>query len=111
MIVAILCMKMVVFLFLGSYMGPALVTAESSLLLTLEEVSQLVSHSHHPGETLANIVSLIQNRFCTDVCSVYLYEPEVNDLLLRATVGLKAESVGHVRMRLDEGLTGLTAEI
>ena len=32
-------------------------------------------------------------------------------MLLRATVGLKAESIGHVRMRLDEGLTGLTAEI
>jgi phosphotransferase system enzyme I (PtsP) len=92
-------------------MGLALVTAESSLLLTLEEVSQLVSHSHHPGETLANIVSLIQNRFCTDVCSVYVYEPDSSELLLGATVGLKAESVGRVRMGLHEGLTGLTAEI
>ncbi|CAN5143218.1 phosphoenolpyruvate--protein phosphotransferase [soil metagenome] len=91
-------------------MGLTLATAESSLLLTLEEVSQLVSHSHHAGETLANIVTLIQARFCTDVCSVYLYEPESNDLLMRATVGLKPESVGHVRMRIDEGLTGLVAE-
>jgi phosphotransferase system enzyme I (PtsP) len=90
--------------------GLALATAESSLLLTLEEVSQLVSHSHHAGETLANIVALIQNRFSTDVCSVYLYEPESNELLLRATVGLKQESVGQVRMRIDEGLTGLAAE-
>ena len=92
-------------------MGTALVTAESSLLLTLEEVSQLVSHSHHPGETLANIVSLIQKRFRTDVCSVYLFEPETSELLLGATVGLKAESVGRVHMRVDEGLTGLTAEV
>ena len=91
-------------------MVQALVTAESSLLLTLEEISQLVSHSHHPGETLANIVSLIQSRFHSDVCSVYLHEPEHGDLVLSATIGLKAESVGHVRMRLDEGLTGLTAE-
>src|SRR5438132_3275500 len=86
-------------------------THESSLLLTLEEISQLVSHSHHPGETLANIVRLIQGRFHTDVCSVYLLEPEQGQLVLGATVGLKPESVGRVRMRLDEGLTGLTAEL
>jgi phosphotransferase system enzyme I (PtsP) len=85
-------------------------TPESSLLLTLEEISQLVSHSHHPGETLANIVRLIQGRFHTDVCSVYLLEPEQGQLVLGATVGLKPESVGRVRMRLDEGLTGLVAE-
>src|SRR5437588_849828 len=86
------------------------VVQESSLLLTLEEISQLVSHSHHPGETLTNIVRLIQGRFHTDVCSVYLLEPEHGELVLGATVGLKAESVGHVRMRLDEGLTGLVAQ-
>jgi phosphotransferase system enzyme I (PtsP) len=83
---------------------------ESSLLLTLEEISQLVSHSHHPGETLGNIVRLIQGRFHTDVCSVYLLEPGHGELVLGATVGLKPESVGQVRMRLDEGLTGLVAE-
>jgi phosphotransferase system, enzyme I, PtsP len=85
-------------------------TAESSLLLTLEEVSQLVSHSHHPGETLANIVRLIQGRFQADVCSVYILERGRGELVLGATVGLRAESIGRVRMRLDEGLTGLTAQ-
>src|SRR5919204_3699107 len=83
---------------------------ESSLLLTLEEISRLVSHSHHPGETLTNIVHLIRGRFHTDVCSVYLLEPERGELVLGATLGLKPESVGRVRMRLHEGLTGLVAE-
>ncbi len=83
---------------------------ESSLLLTLEEISQLVSHSHQPGETLANIVRLIQGLFHTDVCSVYLLEPERGELVLGATIGLRPDSVGRVRMRLDEGLTGLVAE-
>ena len=83
---------------------------ESSLLLTLEEISQLVSHSHNPSETLANIVHLIQHRFSTDVCSVYVMEPDRLELVLGATIGLKPESVGRVRMRLDEGLTGLVAE-
>lgn len=91
-------------------MAQAPVTPETSLLLTLEEISQLVSHSHHPGETLANIVSLIQSRFRTDVCSVYLHEPDLGELVLGATIGLKPESVGTIRMRLEEGLTGLVAE-
>src|SRR6266851_2726220 len=85
-------------------------THESSLLLTLEEISQLVSHSHNTGETLANIVRLIQGRFKTAVCSVYLLEPLSGELVLGATVGLKREAIGRVRMRRNEGLTGLVAE-
>jgi phosphotransferase system enzyme I (PtsP) len=80
------------------------------LLLTLEEISQLVSHSHDPAETLSNIVRLIQRRFHTDVCSVYLLEAERGELVLGATVGLRPEGVGRVHMRMDEGLTGLVAE-
>src|SRR4029077_14170962 len=62
------------------------------------------------AKTLANIVHSIQGRFQTAVCSVYLLEPERRELVLGATVGLKPESVGRVRMRVYEGLTGLVAE-
>lgn len=91
-------------------MSVATTVHESSLLLTLEEISQLISHSHNPHETLGNIVRLIQGRFCTDVSSVYLLEPESGELVLAATVGLDQSGVGRIRMRLDEGLTGLVAE-
>src|SRR5260370_6690527 len=91
-------------------MHQARASYESSLLLTLEEISRLVSHSHDPASTLTNIVQLIQSRFHTAVCSVYLLEAQRNELVLGATVGLKPESVGRVRMKLDEGLTGLVAE-
>ena len=83
---------------------------EGSLLWTLEEISRLVSHSGSPAETLTNIVHLIQRRFDTDVCSVYLLEPDRSNLVLAATIGLRPESVGRVRMRLTEGLAGLVAE-
>jgi starch phosphorylase len=79
-------------------------------LWTLEEISRLVSHSGNPTETLTNIVQLIRQRFETDVCSVYLLEPDRSNLVLAATVGLKPESVGRVRMRLSEGLVGLVGE-
>jgi phosphotransferase system enzyme I (PtsP) len=91
-------------------MNPAGASYEGSLLLTLEEISQLVAHSHDAAETLANIVALIQGRFHTAVCSVYVLDAASGELVLGATVGLKRESVGRVRMRRDEGLTGLVAE-
>jgi starch phosphorylase len=81
-----------------------------SLLLTLEEISILVSRSGDPAETLANITNLIRQRFATDVCSVYLLEADRTTLVLAATVGLRPESVGRVRMRVTEGLAGLVAE-
>jgi starch phosphorylase len=81
-----------------------------SLLWTLEEISHLVSGSGNPSETLTNIVNLIQHRFSTDVCSVYLLEPDRTTLVLAATVGLRLESVGRVKMRINEGLAGLVAE-
>jgi len=83
---------------------------EESFLWTLEEISRLVSASGNASETLSNIVHLIHRRFGTDVCSVYLLEPDRANLVLAATVGLRVESVGRVRMRLTEGLAGLVAE-
>jgi glycogen phosphorylase len=82
----------------------------SPLLWTLEDISQLVSHSGNPTETLTNIVNLIQQRFATDVCSVYLLEQDRANLVLAATVGLRPDSVGRVRMPVTEGLVGLVAE-
>lgn len=83
---------------------------EDTLLLTLGEVSELVSHSHDLSETLNNIVQHIRERFASDVCSVYITDKSTGDLILRATVGLRPESVGHIRMARHEGLTGLVAE-
>ena len=57
-------------------LGETVSLHEGSLLWTLEEIGRLVSHSGSPAETLTNIVHLIQQRFDTDVCSVYLLEPD-----------------------------------
>ena len=86
------------------------VAGEGGLLWTLEEISRLVSYSGEPTETLTNIVHLIQGRFGTDVCSVYLMEPARTGLVLSATIGLQPAAIGNVRMQLDEGLVGLVAE-
>jgi starch phosphorylase len=84
---------------------------EGTLLWTLDEIGRLISHSGNASETLNNVVHLIQRRFETDVCSVYLLESDRANLVLAATIGLRPESVGRVRMRLSEGLAGLVAEL
>ena len=84
---------------------------DRSLLLTLGEITQLVVECHDPAETLANIVRLVQQRFNTAVCSMYVLDPDTGELVLAATVGLKAEAVGRVRMPLTEGLTGLVGQL
>ena len=84
---------------------------EPSLLGTLEHISRLVvSHTGNPSETLTNIAHAIQQQFKSDVCSVYLLDADRRHLELAATIGLEPSSVGRVRMRMDEGLVGLTAE-
>ncbi|MGL4462890.1 MAG: phosphoenolpyruvate-utilizing N-terminal domain-containing protein, partial [Planctomycetia bacterium] len=83
---------------------------DSLLLLTLGEVCELVSNSHDLNETLSNIVRHIQQRFRTDVCSVYTMDRATGDMVLSATVGLRSDSVSAVRMPIHEGLTGLIAE-
>ncbi len=80
------------------------------MLWTLEEISRLVSQSGSPAETLTNIVHLIRRRFETDVCSLYLLETDRTRLVLAATIGLRPESVGRIRMHISEGLVGLVAQ-
>jgi signal transduction protein with GAF and PtsI domain len=77
---------------------------------TRDDMLGLVSSRGNPAETLTNVVQVIHRRFETDVCSAYLLEPDRANLVLAATVGLRPESVGRVRMRVTEGLVGLVAE-
>ena len=79
-------------------------------MLTLEEIAKLAEETSQPAETLANLVELIAHRFKTDVCSVYLLEPDRTNLVLAATVGLRKQAVGTLRLSLHEGLAGLVAE-
>jgi len=80
-------------------------------VLTLEEIANLAAEGGQPAETLMNVVALIAKRFRTDVCSAYLLEPDRANLVLAATVGLRKECVGSLRMAVNEGLTGLVAEL
>jgi starch phosphorylase len=82
----------------------------ASDVLTLEEIGNLAAEGGQAAETLMNVVALIAKRFGTDVCSAYLLEPDRANLVLAATVGLRRECIGSLRMAVHEGLAGLVAE-
>ncbi len=79
-------------------------------VLTIEELADLTQEGREPAATLMNVVALIAKRFETDVCSAYLLEPDRANLVLAATVGLRKDCIGSLRLGLHEGLTGLVAE-
>lgn len=54
-------------------------------------------------------MDLVAKRLDADACSIYLTDPDVQHLTLRATVGLDRGSIGRVRLSFGEGLVGLTA--
>src|SRR4249919_2066136 len=83
---------------------------EANYVLTLEEISNLAQEGGKSAETLMNVVALIAKRFQTDVCSAYLLEPDRANLVLAATLGLRPQCIGTLRMGLHEGLAGLVAE-
>src|ERR1700676_1827604 len=83
---------------------------DASYVLTWDEIANLAAEPGKPAETLMNVVALIARRFGTDVCSAYLLKPDRANLVLAATLGLRHDCVGKLRMAVNEGLAGLVAE-
>src|SRR3979411_3514308 len=86
--------------------GPTIHSRDDQYVLTLEEIANLAAEGGQPAETLMNVVALIARRFGTDVCSAYLLEPDRANLVMAATLGLRRECIGRLRMALHEGLAG-----
>ena len=79
------------------------------MLERLREIVQEVNSAKDLQTALDVIVSRVRDAMKTQVCSVYLLDPEINAHVLMASEGLKKESVGHVRLQVGEGLVGLVA--
>jgi len=83
---------------------------QSDKVSIIAELSQIIASTAGLDQTLQQIAIFIEQRFSLDVCSIYLFQPDQGDLLLKATVGLNPESIGHIRMPVSEGLTGLVIQ-
>ncbi len=82
----------------------------TKLICEIGELSGLFADSPSLETFLQSIVEMTAEHMNSPVCSIYLYYEDINELVLKATIGLKRESVGHVKMKLGEGLTGLALQ-
>ncbi|OGX26559.1 MAG: phosphoenolpyruvate--protein phosphotransferase [Omnitrophica WOR_2 bacterium RIFCSPHIGHO2_01_FULL_48_9] len=79
----------------------------------ISDLSELVEVFHDAQSLeafLQKIVALISEHMRSEVCSIYLYYDNTQELVLKATKGLNLDSVGQVKMKLGEGLTGLALQ-
>ncbi len=76
------------------------------LICSIGELAALFEQSASLPEFLQKIVDLIAFHMKAAVCSVYLLEEPKQELVLSATQGLNRSSIGHVRLKLGEGITG-----
>jgi len=82
----------------------------------VDGILRLIEEARRPGplqavlKTMCEQVAVIAH---ADVVSVYVREPanEGDSLVMRANVGFPSAAIGHVRLRLGEGITGTAAEV
>ncbi len=76
----------------------------------LRDVGRLLIRSHDLEETLENVVRLVARRMRAAACSIYLLDDEGEELVLRATRGLRRDAVGTIRLRVGDGIVGACLE-
>lgn len=79
------------------------------MLNSLRRIVNEVNAAHDLHEALSLIVKRVKSTLQTDVCSVYLNDPETGEHVLMATDGLRPGAIGRVRLPPGQGLTGLVA--
>ena len=80
------------------------------MLDQLRGIVQSVNAAKNLQSALNIIVRRVRESLNTQVCSVYLFDTDINSHVLMASEGLKAQAVGHVGLDVGEGLVGLVAK-
>ena len=84
--------------------------APLSQVALLHRISNIVSSELSLDEMLGEIVGLTAQVTECDACLVYLLERETNEMVLRASQVPHAADLGHLRLKVGEGVTGWVAE-
>ncbi len=81
-----------------------------AMLDALRSIVQDVNSAPDLQTALNLIVARVRAVMGTEVCTVYLRDPDSGRLLLMATEGLNTDSIGKVSLGPDEGLVGQVAK-
>ena len=80
------------------------------LICSIGELAGLFEKSRNLADFLQTVVSVVAYHMRAAVCSVYLLEDGAGTLVLTANQGLNPALIGHLRLRLGEGLCGLALQ-
>ena len=83
-------------------------TDHIKMLYDIGELNNLFNESITIESFLQKIVETVASHINTEVCSIYLYDETKEELTLKATVGLSPDSINKVKLKLGEGLVGLS---
>lgn len=84
--------------------------ASSNQVTILHRISSIVASELSLDEMLGEIIGLTSQVTGCDACLVYLTEPESGEIVLRASQVPHAADLGHLRLKMGEGVTGWVAE-
>ena len=79
------------------------------ILESLRSIVQAVNAADNLENALKIIVSRIREVMGTEVCTVYLRDPDSGRYIFMANEGLNSELIGEASLGVDEGLVGLVA--
>lgn len=79
-------------------------------LKIVQEISDLINQSTGLYSILKDIVNKIGDSLHFDVVSIYLWDNQNNELILRSTRGLNVSPDHPIHLKPDEGLTGFVYE-
>jgi signal transduction protein with GAF and PtsI domain len=85
-------------------------TPTSNDVAVLHRISRIISSERSLDEMLGEIVGLAARVTSCDACLVYLVDGESDEFVLRASLVPHTKDIGHLRMKMGEGVTGWVAE-
>jgi signal transduction protein with GAF and PtsI domain len=85
-------------------------TINANEVAVLHRVSRIVSSERSLDEMLGEIVGLASRVTGCDACLVYLVDGGTDEFVLRASLVPHTRDVGHLRVKIGEGVTGWVAE-
>jgi uroporphyrinogen-III synthase len=88
---------------------PTMETSSNDVAV-LHRISRIISSERSLDEMLGEIVGLAARVTSCDACLVYLVDGESDEFVLRASLVPHTKDVGHLRMKMGEGVTGWVAE-
>jgi two-component sensor histidine kinase len=83
---------------------------KNAQLAAVREISRAIAEAQDLSETLDLITRRTTEVMHVDSCSIYLYNPGGDKLMLAASTGLRQEGIGEFFLPHGAGLTGWAAE-